>query len=964
MISNEHTEQQKELDILPISPSKYEEITENIEKININGHKILTLLHQKAIVPRMENHISLLKEMQERMKFIKKELNKISKIPDRYRKAKAIDKLKNDFFFRVNDLFDKQLQQTTLPQLKDQLTESLDWYINRLQKDILKYPKKLAITYPASDFQTQKTDSFSLQLLKRTKQFTSVFTPYKTISQTLDFKKIARHFQLNSRLVFLSNLLEKLEEEEIPYYSSLRKNTTFIISQLENIDLETLSEKDDIYDQALENSINNLDELIATQQEKSEKMLSRLKVEFHKNLELMQSHMELIGANSQLAKYKKNKKYRHSILKKIQDFPNDEHLTVKTLLNKIVMELAVNAARTRLKHLQKAFHDDIQSDIHNKYLKQLDKNTSLIEAGEKEDIENLTIKLSDDFESSLHKYVDENKERMQEIMLKLPETLQIYRKENDELTEERQEKLNIPIARMGEYYLKSRYEVSTEDKIDQLISQTKRSYYDTKDALHLLQFEEENKRNHALEKEYALKLKAEKQKIQAFIEEFKEISNTQLSEVFVPLSPEKVEESAHEFTSGLISYQREQVLSGVNRFTHQIQQFFQSKITQLLYERDKSIFFKKNKKSKGINESYTSQLLQLEELVSPNEQVTKKLPPYYVSLFSGKSSNNKDFWVKRPKEEATFQKAITRYKAGYHGGILVIGDRNEGKTSFCKYATKHFLKGHNHIDVFPSIHGNASIESFTLALKKATGIREKANVILSQLPKNTALTIHDLELYWEKSEDGMDVISYLCELIDQFSHKIIFIVNLNPYAHKLISQLETFNDRFIENIALQPFYAESLNEIILKRHKSSGIFLAFEDKEDDKLNELQLAKLFNSYSDYSKGNVGTALNGWITNIKEVSKNKIIIQKPVSPSLAPFQELREDWVVLLTQLILHKRVSIAKVMRVCNWEAKKAKSMILAFKRVGLIVEKSTGIYQANHYLHPFITKFLNEREIL
>ncbi len=69
-------------------------------------------------------------------------------------------------------------------------------------------------------------------------------------------------------------------------------------------------------------------------------------------------------------------------------------------------------------------------------------------------------------------------------------------------------------------------------------------------------------------------------------------------------------------------------------------------------------------------------------------------------------------------------------------------------------------------------------------------------------------------------------------------------------------------------------------------------------------------------------------------------------------------------MLLTQFVLHKRLNLEKIGKVCQWKTAKTKSMILAMSRAGIITEKSPGIYQIDPCMHPFAVKALIEKEVL
>ncbi len=265
--------------------------------------------------------------------------------------------------------------------------------------------------------------------------------------------------------------------------------------------------------------------------------------------------------------------------------------------------------------------------------------------------------------------------------------------------------------------------------------------------------------------------------------------------------------------------------------------------------------------------------------------------------------------------------------------------------------------------MFPPTQGSIAIGEFNMALAKATQKDGDARQILSQLPKDSVLIINDLELFWERSAEGLKVLDLLLDLIDEFGHRILFIVNMNPHAFKLINQMVHFSDRFIEVIGMMPFDANELKDLVLKRHRSSRLAFSFLPAGGE-LNQVQIANLFNSYFNYSHGNPGTALHGWLSNIEKVSKDSLKICKPEDPSLDVLETLNEDWTMMLTQFVLHKRMTEEKVNRVIQWPEEEVKRFVLAMLRSGILIEKTSGIYHIDPYVQPFVVEILKEREVL
>jgi len=226
------------------------------------------------------------------------------------------------------------------------------------------------------------------------------------------------------------------------------------------------------------------------------------------------------------------------------------------------------------------------------------------------------------------------------------------------------------------------------------------------------------------------------------------------------------------------------------------------------------------------------------------------------------------------------------------------------------------------------------------------------------------LNLIPLELWWERSEKGFEVIDVIANLIRDYSNKILFIVNCNTHTFKLMNTINKLDGLFISTIECEPFDSELLKEVILLRHDSSGIKFKLGNKIDDELGEIKLAGLFDNYFNYSKGNVGVALNAWVANIIKVESNTVTIKQPVIPDTSPLNYLDDDWLIFISQIMLHRRISFETLKRLLKVSDEKCKDVVKSLLRCGIILEKSTDIYGINFFLEPYLTKLLKERMVI
>jgi hypothetical protein len=360
----------------------------------------------------------------------------------------------------------------------------------------------------------------------------------------------------------------------------------------------------------------------------------------------------------------------------------------------------------------------------------------------------------------------------------------------------------------------------------------------------------------------------------------------------------------------------------------------------------------------------TSRILGLIEEVTPSNDVMRELPHFYVNLFSGKSSIGTEFWVERTAAEAAFARAHERHRRGRHGAVVVLAERNGGKTAFCRQMGSTLFARESVFHVFPPREGSVDPDLFAQTLKRTTGVAGTALEILRGLPRNSVLFLHDIELWFERSPEGLAVIREICRCIEQQGRSVLMVLNTNPFAFSLLTRLEPLAELAIEEITLPPMSARDLRDMVLLRHRSSSMHFRLGRREEGKLSALRLARLFDTYFQVSGGNPGTALIMWLANITSVRDRELLIRTPEFPSTGALATLDDDWLALLAQFMIHKRLTCERLERMAGTDGELLRRTIDRMGAVGLLLERSPGLFTINPYLDGLVQKTLRGRGLL
>jgi len=188
-------------------------------------------------------------------------------------------------------------------------------------------------------------------------------------------------------------------------------------------------------------------------------------------------------------------------------------------------------------------------------------------------------------------------------------------------------------------------------------------------------------------------------------------------------------------------------------------------------------------------------------------------------------------------------------------------------------------------------------------------------------------------------------------------------VNVNQQSFGIINEINKIDTYFLNILECAAFDAESLKEIILFRHRSGGFGLHYGKKRNE-LSPSKLAGIITKYFNYSKGNIGVALQQWIANIAEFKNDTIFIKSPQMPDDSILNNLDGETYIYLSQFILHRQLSIPKLERITQDNAEVIQDKLSFLLRSGLIDELSDNIFEINRYVNLHVLIKLESKELI
>ncbi|MGB3590024.1 MAG: ATP-binding protein, partial [Tunicatimonas sp.] len=672
--------------------------------------------------------------------------------------------------------------------------------------------------------------------------------------------------------------------------------------------IETVEADELVYDNIpLKETIHQLKDRQAALQQL---WLQRIQIEYRRNLGLLAQSVERTNGLAHLKKIRNTTRYYEATASQISEFPEQWYEKSQFEVNAITLDIFLQVIKTRVQQEMIEYREKMEQLLTKHYLDPLaELNDQLTNLGNVE----VDYGLSD--EIILQKNLTEYYEDINQLIEQVPESITILYDDVDE-----QEIVSVPVQQLADYWNETTLYLPLQGKAIEADQQLLRSQAAVRDMIRLVNLQAEGRTDTEDEQVWrdATRLaENERKKIEAIINSLNEDIKSHLHESFAQLSIDAFIIQSGELSSITRSYQSQRVKNKVEQYQGRVQQFVRKLGTRLLYSRSQGILLAKRlTEAQEDVQSPTARVLSFVERVTPSQEVVRYLPLYYQNLFSGRSQISDDFWVDRPYEMGLAEQAIARLRQGYAGGILLLGERNSGKTALSHRIGKRFSRKDDRIvQVFPTRAGSIRMKDFVKELQRATGNTGTADQIIQRVPAGSTIIINDLEMWWERSAEGFKVVDEIVRLITKHSGHVLFIVNTNPFAYHLIDLVNPIADYFLNIIPYQSFGTEEIEQLILLRHWSGGLTFVLNERSEDSLSEWKKVQLFNAFFDYSGGNPGAALNAWLTAIEKKVDKEVYLKVPQVPDYEELRDLPHDWTILIVQLLLHKRLSLPRMRRV-------------------------------------------------
>ncbi len=956
--------------------SKHSEVATVIQELDRKGWTDAGMVLNNLFAQAFRENQFLLTEIGQIADTIMHNLDKIIGYAETHRKEKFLSKIRNDFFNNSKKSLEQFINEKIVVK-KELIEQGLTKYLSSFDELIESLPNKLILRYEKNEFKKQEGDS---KRLKRYKASKRRFHPFSaTLRGKIQLRKVVRYHLFENRLYFIQSVLDDFQYADLVFLSDLKNFITNLITLLDSAE-KSLSNAEN-YNITLAEHKNNIHQHGNDLQEEInfnlEHFENKLKQDYRKSLQLLNNELEKVRINQVVSENRRKKKYYTRLTNRLLNFPDLWYDEIRNFTNRLYLDLLVQSFRERIMNESDDLKQSILEQIQVKLLskvshikKEIKKNNDSKQSAKK--FPELRIDFNLDY---LQSYEDLS-DKIAVINESIPETVTISDEsivEKRELKKHEQETFTILLQRIMTHYIESLYIAPLQEYLQKFSDQVMKTIYRIKDHIGYMSFELENAepeeedfedRSVAILTEGLQGIETEEGKIENILTEMDEDIDKMIHSAFEPVLSHQIIKSSKVISHVIRDYQGKRTASHLGRLRESILKYIKSKMVRLLYSQSEGIILAKQLTGDKEPVSLQKRLLDLVETISPNALAYKKIPAYYINLFSGKSNIGEDFWVKRNYEENYFENALKRYYSIRRGAILITGLRNSGKTALCRHFSRTFFNIEQVYHVFPPLQGSSDVKDFERELRKITNLGGSIYDIFELLKYDSVLIFHDLELWWERTDGGLDIIDLINDLIRKYSQKCLFIFNTNIHSYNYINSLQRMEDNFLAVIHCRPFDAEDIKDLIIRRHRSSSLHFAIGKRSEENLSELRLAPVFNKIFRLSGGNPGLAVTIWLGMISDYSNEILSMKSPVIPDFNVMEEFPDDWLIILTQIVLHKRVTKEKLLKILELELPVIENILNAMLMSGVVIEKTANLYMVNSCLQSALCEVLERNELI
>ncbi len=894
-------------------------------------------------------------------------------------------KIMNDFFIKAQKELEN-FKDNILKEELDILNKGIIQLITATGNSVNELPEHIRLKFDRIDLKELRTVNF-LSRINRAVKIGWTKISGKKISVTINLHPAASYFLYYKRLKYIRKFYEDYMAQSIKAFSGIKELLNGNLLAVEKVLSGKLAPGEiDINRTEMHAVVLNLkseNQVFFNQQ--SHKMLDELTADLESFSQIIESpQANLLSRRFKLFNNKKVK-----LENSVAEFPDMWNHIMVNHVNKTLLDLIFYSLKSRLTtKIEKAYQEIIliiERSLNEKLKVFEAKINAIMEMGDKKsDQEEFFNQKSISLPPYDVPFITLFKE-IQVSVGQLPESIEISgdillgNNRFDKL--ESISEMAVLVRKTADYYISNELSYQIREQSINIGQQLALSVSTLKNLIRMANFHLENRENthsgeietgqiqeqqKVLLEDLIHSINNEKDKLTELCKQLRQSFDSGLKDAFEPLTADIIIKTSENLNKKIWSTGKHRLISRFKQIEQSVNEKIINQLVNLLYRHSKGLLWAKRMEQSRTKEAFFSiePFISMLEKISPDKALMLKLPFYYSNLFSGSSTIGDDFWVGMEDEIEKGSKAIQRFLTGTSGLLIISGERSSGKSSLSKrLANLHFEK-QNIFNVRAPRESLADAGFFEQTLLKVLDGQDNLPYSMEMLPDKSVILINDLELWWERKPFGTKVVEKIILLMQQYGHKVLFIINVNQYALKIINQLSSINTWALDLVFCQPFSSRELKELIMLRHQAGGMEFILDKKHEKALSSWEYVTLFNRFFNLSGGNPGHTINLWLAGIRKISGNTLYMEKPFGKEITFNEDLPSDEIFYILQFILHRRFSIKSLSAILQIDVASTERTVRILMQKRILTEKFPEVYCLNLALEIPLIKKLKSLELL
>ncbi len=674
---------------------KHEVLATQLENINKQLNQIFEKYYKETLQHIYALNKKLLEDIIQLTDRSFDDLEEAVSISERHRRKKIVNHVQSNYLFNIKRIITKY-QSDDLQEQKDLLQSGLE-NLSKELNTLKDYTPQELIIYYERESSSEKNVSF----LKR------LFSSNKPVKRKIRLQSMMIYSQKVLERKVIYNHLKNLGINSYQTYSDLQKNFNKMNDALHTFDNAIIKESltPQMFSDEKTDAKKSLD-LIAEKQKNTFQNLHHQLL--NENIQVMQSlSRDLEGRENRLLKKKiKIAKKQKSIQDKILSVPDAWYSNSKLLNNFFIEDLNLKSIQNRIEVILERMLSEILLSIETNYADSL---TEL-----KEELKKLSIKTDkkllwpsipeDLFEPS--KIFDPLFSDIQTAIAELPGEIEVMSEESFQKIEQEQfedvTSVSVSLQRYIEFLAESELIEPLQKNISSVSKELEEINDTAREVIRFINYNissaEKESFNadtiNSIVKSTSERINVQYKKITEIQERLKDNINKHIKSTFEKMNPVLVSRATGELKQSIRSKESKKYLSKVKEYSETVKKFIRNIMVLIVYKRSEGVLFaQKIDQSRFSYQTETGQALDVVKKLTPDTGILQALPFYYSQLFTGKRILSQDFLIDRPFETEQAAQALYLFKQGYHGSLLILGEKLSGKSTLSySVAEKHFKK--------------------------------------------------------------------------------------------------------------------------------------------------------------------------------------------------------------------------------------------------------------------------------